>query len=237
MRSRSPAASFVRPPRVGSHRAEGAQTMEHGGKALQFERLLFFSDAVFAIAITLLVIEIRLPHFTGNDDAAVGNALLGLIPNYIGFLVSFLVVGRFWVGHHSQFGFIDSIDRTIVWRNLLFLGAIAFMPFPTAVLVEHTGSPVAVIFYGCWLILAGLFNKLLFARVAVVAKAEHGSIGPDQLAQVRGTWMPVIIGSVASGAALVYPAAGMLTLLLSPLIMRLFQYLARPRAKAEDQNG
>ena len=206
--------------------------MEHGGKALQFERMLFFSDAVFAIAITLLVIEIRLPHIDGNDSLTLVNALLGLIPDYIGFIVSFLVVGRFWVGHHQQFGFIDAIDRKTVWRNLLFLGAIAFMPFPTAVLVAHAGSPVAMVFYGGWLVLAGLLNRLLFTHVAEIARMEHGALSVEQRGQIRGTWMPVIIGTAAAAAAFVYPPAGLATLMFSPLIMRLFQWLARPKADA-----
>lgn len=202
----------------------------HNGKTLQFERLLFFSDAVFAIAITLLVIEIRLPHVDTDDSRAMLQALLSLIPNYIGFLISFLVVGRFWIGHHAQFAHVETTDRAVVWRNLLFLGVIAFMPFPTAVLVEHAGSAVGVIFYSGWLMLAGLLNWFLFSRVVKITVETHGAAGIEQRAQLRGAWMPVLIGATAAGAALLAPIAGLGVLIFSPLIMRVFQWLARPKS-------
>lgn len=198
------------------------------GRVLQFERLTLFSDAVFAIAITLLIIEIRLPHFEGGDNA-LAQALADLIPNYIGFLVSFFVVGRFWIGHHTQFGLIDDFDKTLVWRNMLFLGAIAFMPFPTAVVVEHGGSSVAVIFYGCWLIVAGVLAMLLFRHVAAIAKARDGELSTEHRALVQGSWMPIAIGVTACVGALFHPLAGLAALTVSPLFMGVFQRLQRRR--------
>ena len=203
--------------------------MATSGRTLQFERMLFFSDAVFAIAITLLVIEIRLPHIALTTDTAVAQALADLIPNYIGFIVSFFVVGRFWIGHHAQFAFIDHVDRPLLWRNLLFLGAIAFMPFPTAVVVERGASAVAVIFYGAWLILAGLLDMLLFKGIERIAAAQPGGVSAEQHALTRGAWMPVIIGATACAGALVHPLAGIACLTVSPLIMRLFQRFSRAR--------
>ena len=206
--------------------------MASGGRTLQFERLLFFSDAVFAIAITLLVIEIRPPGLRTGSDREMADALVALIPNYLGFLVSFLVVGRFWVGHHAAFGTIADFDRTLVWRNLLFLGAIAFMPFPTAVVVEHASLRTAVVFYGAWLILAGLLNLWLFAHIARRAESEGSPLAGEDRALKRGGWMPIMIGALACAGAQVQPIVGLAALVVSPLLMRLFQRFNRARASA-----
>jgi uncharacterized membrane protein len=206
--------------------------MARTGRSLQFERMLFFSDAVFAIAITLLVIEIRLPHIESQTPEAMIEALLSLIPNYIGFLISFAVVGRFWIGHHSLFGYIADFDRRVLVRNLIFLGVIAFMPFPTAVLSEHSTSAVTVISYACWLVVAGLLNRWLGAGVASLAATQEGGVSAELRQLIRGAWMPVIIGAVAIGGALVQPAFGLVALMVSPLFMLVFQRFTRPRPAA-----
>src|SRR5688572_4531447 len=89
------------------------------------ERLIFFSDAVFAIAITLLVIEIHVPQIeSGAPDLAYWGALAQLIPNFVGYAVSFGVIGIFWAGHHRAFCLSGRYQvRAALW-NLVFLGAI-----------------------------------------------------------------------------------------------------------------
>ncbi len=98
--------------------------------------MAFFIDAIFAIAITLLVIEIRLPAMGIESSDALSRALEGLVPKFLGFVISFFVIGRFWIGHHRVIGHLRTCDDGLVWRNLLFLLTIAFMPFPTAVISE-----------------------------------------------------------------------------------------------------
>ena len=103
---------------------------------LGLERLVFFSDAVFAIVITLLVLpltaEVRLP---AHD---LERAVLGLGPSVQAFVVGFLVIGRFWIAHHRNFSLIDRQDRTLLWLNLISLLTVAFMPFPAALLGSHS---------------------------------------------------------------------------------------------------
>src|SRR5689334_20483118 len=98
------------------------------------ERLVFFSDAVFAIAITLLVIELHPPHFDRAvaTDAGHLEALANLIPNFIGYIISFFVIGMFWMGHHRAFALAAHYSPRILWWNLLLLCSIAFMPFASA---------------------------------------------------------------------------------------------------------
>lgn len=121
---------------------------------LGFERLVFFSDAVFAIAVTLLAIEIRLPAGDYPDGTALLAALIGLWPRYLSYTISFFVIGLYWIGHHRMFRLIARYDRRLLFLNLVLLLWIAFIPFPTAVVGEHTG-PVATIFYALTMAVTG----------------------------------------------------------------------------------
>jgi len=116
-------------------------------------RILALSDGVFAIAITLLILEIALPATTG--DADLPKALLGLWPRYLAYVLSFVVIARFWVAHHQVFLLIVHYDAVLIWLNLLLLMTVAFLPFPTAVLGEHNGSPAAAVLYLAAVTVAG----------------------------------------------------------------------------------
>jgi uncharacterized membrane protein len=113
------------------------------------ERLVFFSDAVFAIVITLLVLpltaEIELP--TETQDLR--NEVLELWPKVVSFVVSFLVIGQFWIAHQNMFSLLRRFDPGLLWLNLVVLLTVSFMPFPTAVLgarLEDTDN-FPVVFY------------------------------------------------------------------------------------------
>jgi uncharacterized membrane protein len=122
---------------------------------LDYDRVLFFSDAIFAIAITLLVLEIRVPGHV-NDAAGEIRAAAG---NMFSFAISFVVIGLFWIGHHSLSRYIAAFDRGLITINLLFLGTIAFLPFPTELLNNsggHGSSRAATVFYALAVAAAGL---------------------------------------------------------------------------------
>ena len=108
-------------------------------------RILALSDGVFAIALTLLTLEIVVPAATADDE--LGKALLDIWPRYLAYALSFLVIARFWVIHHQTFRLIVRDDATLVWLNFLLLFFIAFLPFPTAVLGGHEGAPAAAVLY------------------------------------------------------------------------------------------
>ena len=114
---------------------------------LSFERVVFFSDAVFAIVITLLVLELKVPHLTEHTEATLRHALVDLIPRVAGFVTSFLIVGLMWIEHHRIFRYIADYDASLLWLNLLLLLCVSFVPFPTALFSENFWSHTAFILY------------------------------------------------------------------------------------------
>lgn len=148
---------------------------------LGLERLVFFSDAVFAIAITLLALEIRLPALGENPtNDQLFQALLALWPKYLSYAISFLVIGSFWLGHHRRFRLILRYDTRLLLLNILLLMGVAFIPFPTAVIGEY-GNRTATIFYALVMTIAGLLN----AAVWLYASHRNRLIEPSFTPQKR----------------------------------------------------
>jgi TMEM175 potassium channel family protein len=116
----------------------------------EFSRVLAFSDGVFAIAMTLLVVGITVPVLHGADEdsvAALADELNDLVPNFISFFISFAVIGRYWAAHHEFVGLLARIDTRLIATNLLYLAFIAFLPFPTALLGTLFENPLSVALY------------------------------------------------------------------------------------------
>jgi uncharacterized membrane protein len=126
-------------------------------------RIEAFSDGVFSIAITLLILEIKPP--SAHEADILIRALLNLWPSYLAFLASFLTIGVMWVNHHRLFTLIERTDDTLVGINLLLLLGVTWIPFPTALLAEHLGgsgqSVAAVIYSASFLLIALLYQVLL----------------------------------------------------------------------------
>jgi uncharacterized membrane protein len=142
------------------------------------QRLEAFSDGVYAIAITLLIIEIAVPHV--EDNQSLTRALLDLWPSYFGYLVSFLTIGIMWVNHHHVFKDIARCDHTLLVLNLLLLLSIAFVPFPTAVVAEYLDGghkTEAALAYGTtFVVIAVFFDALwLYASRGMRLIDEHVS--------------------------------------------------------------
>lgn len=134
---------------------------------LLLERMIFFSDAVFAIAMTLLVLDVRVPALTGVElsDGILWRQLAYSIPKIIGVVVSFFVIGMYWISHHKLFGYVQEYSKKLVWPNLLFLLTIIFMPFTTAYLSEYYNPALTmpVILYGININLTGIASYRLWS--------------------------------------------------------------------------
>src|SRR5919202_4586773 len=117
-------------------------------RGAELERTVFFSDAVFAIAITLLALEIQVPEIPAASEATLlPGALLSLWPKFFSFLISFWVIGFYWLAHHRPFHYIRGYDRRLLLINLLFLMWVALMPFLGSLLGEYGGQQLSVVFY------------------------------------------------------------------------------------------
>lgn len=145
------------------------------------ERIVFFSDAVIAIAITLLALEIRLPE-EAIAPSELTARLLELYPSYLTFFISFFVIGMFWMSHHRMFEYIHSYDRGLIWINLVFLFLVAFIPFPTSVLGRFPAEVASVIFYAAVLICLSLARVWLWWYVYYRAHLIHPSTDPPRRA-------------------------------------------------------
>jgi uncharacterized membrane protein len=173
------------------------------------ERLVFFSDAVFAIAITLLIIEVHPPHIARwSPDQDHLAELVKLIPNFIGYAISFAVIGAFWAGHHRAFMLARHHGPKIVLWNLLFLASVAFLPFVTAYVSAYQGERVPTMLYCGWLLVAGLLNyKVNRMATSPPMVAEDAPI--QERLYIRRRGLSVILGAAtALVIAYLYPLAG-----------------------------
>jgi TMEM175 potassium channel family protein len=127
---------------------------------LEFDRVAFFSDAVFAIAMTLLVVGIGIPHVRASK---VDVALQGKDDEIFGFFLSFLVIGLYWLAHHRFFSKLAAVDVRFMKINLVYLAAIAFVPFPTALVgIYGSGQAVVIVLYAATLAVASVIEAGLF---------------------------------------------------------------------------
>jgi len=195
-------------------------------KEFQLERLILFSDAVFAIAITLLVIEIKIPeiHEKPVTENAVLHKLAELIPKFVGFLVSFLLIGQYWIVHHRMFSFVIDFTDRLIWLNILFLFAIALMPFSTGFYSEYVlrGVVTPVIFYTANIALLGLANFLMWRYLSNQKNNLTENLTPAlaKYFSLRALTVPTIF-VVFSFVYLYNPTIAFFIPILIPFIMRL----------------
>jgi uncharacterized membrane protein len=126
-------------------------------------RLEGFSDGVFAIVITLLVLDLRLPPVDYN---ALPQSLIAMLPSIAAYALSFLLVGMYWIFHHYAFTLLEGVDGVLLWLNIIFLLFISFMPFPTMMLGRYPYQTLPVVIYGVNLLLANMngLAMLLYLR-------------------------------------------------------------------------
>ena len=189
-------------------------------------RILALSDGVFAIAITLLIIAIAIPATT--SDADLPKALLSLWPRYLAYVLSFLVIARFWVTHHLAFRLINRYDATLVWLNLLLLMFVSFLPFPTAVLGEHQGSPAAAVLYGASVCLAGAASAAYWWYASGRGRLLRPDVGRVRVRalRARGLSGPVFFALTLPIAAFAPYAAEVVWFLVFPLTRVVFVWFS-----------
>jgi uncharacterized membrane protein len=184
-------------PRTATRRQDEAEddTVAVAEPEPAFGRVLAFSDGVFAFAITLMVLAIRIPHPT---DADAKSGLLSLLtsqwPAYLAFALSFFWVGLGWANHRILFSKLVKTDHFLIWGNLLYLLLVAFLPIPTAVLGQWIGSSpsnqlTAVLFYGAVAVTWGFLFNLLWWHAAYWGKLTSPQLTPEARRAHTIAWM------------------------------------------------
>jgi uncharacterized membrane protein len=159
------------------------------------DRIVNLSDGVFAIAITLLILDIRVPDIPENMvSSQLPGALLSLWPKYLGYILSFVGISAFWLIHHSIFRPIRSYDRILLYLNFLFLMVVAFVPFPTSLLGEYGDHQLPVAIYAATLAV----GRLLLTAIHWYSTRNDRLLGEPQdpatvrFFLIRGLTIPVI---------------------------------------------
>ena len=188
-------------------------------KTYQPERVIAFSDGVMAVAITLLVLDLKLPE--GVSDAELAASLRGSLHGVTCYALSFVVIGLFWMAHHEQYSYIRRVDPPLLWLNLFFLMTIGLIPFLTSVLSDHVGPLPTALYAGVM-----VATCLLLAAMWWHACRNPDLIAPNVPQPVRrdGLFTPVMIAGVF---ALSVPVA----YLLGPTAAQWSWLLAFPAAR------
>ncbi len=160
------------------------------------DRIALFSDAVFAIAITLLVIEIKIPTHAEVHALGLAGALRGMIPLFVGYLVSFLVITLFWVGHMKTWKYVTSATSGMVWLNIFELLFVALMPFTTGMYSEYFGDDLAFSLYCLNLVGIAVFSYWL-RSVVIRREGLVEKLGAHEVAWLRAQTMIAMLVFIA----------------------------------------
>jgi uncharacterized membrane protein len=179
---------------------------------ISVNRLEAFSDGVFAIAITLLVLELKPP-----TTLPLGPQLRAMVPQIGAYGAAFLVVGMAWIGHHGLFHLLRRMNKTLIWLNMGLLLCVSFVPFPTMVLGLDPLDPVAIRLFALTMVMAGWFYNAMWAYASQAHRLIKQDLSPTL---IRLTWIRSLSLPLAYFAAFLLtfwkPLLGLVVLALVP---------------------
>lgn len=177
-------------------------------------RVASFCDAVFSIAMTLLILEIEVPSVEVLYKDDFFSILANRIPSFIGFLVSFMVIALYWVSHLRIYRYITVLSEKLIWLNIILLLFVVFLPFSTALYVGDFYGTAPFIFYCMNLVFLGMLNYLL---IRVISKKEIGNNG---MTKNIGNWLKfrslnaVFVWALAAILATAFPSLARMIFIL-----------------------
>lgn len=198
-------------------------------KEFQLERMVLFSDAVFAIAITILVIEIKVPPIDRHTatDAILLKALDDQMPKFVGFIISFFIIGLYWTIHHRMFGYVINYTRRLLWLNLVFLLAVVLMPFSTAFYSEFILRllKTPAIIYVANIVFLGIMNFILWTYITNPKHQLSEGITPQdkKYFDFRSIMVPIIFILMAIVYLFINRKYAIWIPISIPLLMRIFR--------------
>jgi len=190
---------------------------EQDTRGLSKSRVEALTDGIFAVAMTLLILDVKVPLVSHTEDLP--RELLALWPRLVSYAISFVMLGIYWVGHHNQFHLIRRTNRTLLWINILFMMTICFVPFSAALLSAYATQPLALAVYGVNLVTIGLilyghWSYATFGHRLVDRDLDNRVI---RFASRRILIGPVVF-SLASVLSFVSATASLILLMLAPLV-------------------
>jgi len=204
-------------------------------KEFQIERMILFSDAVFAIAITLMAIEIKVPVIEHDvTDSALLKALGHLIFKFAGFLISFFIIGLYWTVHHRMFSFVENYNGKLLWLNLVFLLSIVIMPFSSGIYGEYSNKIELIVPYAVYvsnICLTGYLNYRLWKYIgnpknSIASHALTASVLSISIKRSLVTPIVFLLSLIATcfvSFSLWLPVIGRYFPMFIPVAMRLIQ--------------
>jgi len=197
-----------------------ASSHSEGGQGLGKQRIEALSDAIFAFAMTLLVLDVKIPKVAEAlvTQEFLIQTLLDLWPKFVSFVMSFVILGMFWVAHHGYSHFLKRTDRPFLWINLLFLMVVVFVPFSTDFLGDYPRQRIASLVYGCNIMALGLTLYWQWAYATTGHRLVGSHIEPRL---VRKGKQRILMGVLTICAAMllsfVNPALSLIVYVLFPI--------------------
>lgn len=179
-------------------------------------RLEALTDATFAIIMTLLVLELRVPETESHLQLLHG--LQELLPSVLSFVVSFIVLGVYWTAHHTQFRYITRVDHKLVWLNIVYLLVLSFVPFSAALLGTHHTESVAIQVYAVNLLLATLVHFFMWRHATKGGRLTDSWVDPRLVRFSSQVSYYSLFGYLAAALVAVWSVQiGLLLLVLIPI--------------------
>jgi uncharacterized membrane protein len=199
-------------------------------------RLEALVDGVFAFAMTLLVVGLSVPTIPKAEAATELPAYVAsMFPQFLSFLIAFFILASLWIVHHEHFHFLRSVDKVVLWLNVLILIFVVLVPFSTNLSGDYPHVPIApLIFHANMLVLSCLFLvqwQYIIRQPALLT----GPIHPDRILDAVMDRVPIIIAALA-GIAIVLanePFSSMYMYLIFPLLMRVVMWYVHSRRAAK----
>jgi TMEM175 potassium channel family protein len=192
------------------------------------DRVVFLSDGVFAIVLTILVLEIKVPHDLSHDSFQ--HALEQLRPTLVAWIISFLITGMFWVAHRDIFARVRFVNRDLVWLNLLYLLPAALIPFAASLLGEYPDARIALQLYGIVAVAASVMRLVMYWYVVRRPRLLWPRSNNERLEEgfLLAT-LPIGIYLIAIAVAFASTTASIILLFSVPVIYFLAVTIARER--------
>ena len=193
-------------------------------------RLEAFSDGMFAIILTVLVLELKVPHIEGNTFAAFANAMAEIAPKFLSFLFSFFIIAIFWVNHHHIVHQIEKVDTKLLWLNIALLFFSCLFPFLTAFIGDYPGNPFVVALYPLNMAFAaitmGAFWKYAFVDTELAPNKLTREQKQKRINQDR---MSALVNLVAAALAFVWVPITLFIIMTMPFLFVVPELLSNPQ--------